>query len=304
MRNGPGAAPRPTPRWAGPGDQLRSWTGIVRAELSKMVVWKAAWFVGVLAAAASIASAIWYWKDGLVPFPGEPAFTRADVVATMASTVRSSGVVVFVAILLGTLVGSAEWRQRTWAWAFERRPGRTSVIVAKFVAAGIGGGLLAVGGLFLGALVGSFHLERSGAALSAHHVPGGANLGLLWADTLRAVPTEAFACGSMAMLWCGIGLLVRSEALAVLLAVVYPIGVERFLASDVPAVARFLPEWAIQSVAAMPNGFSFTTAAGDAAAGATPVTPLAGIGGAAAVLVALAVVGAAAWLALRRRAIT
>jgi ABC-2 type transport system permease protein len=141
----------------------------------------------------------------------------------------SFGVPLVVALLLGVLAFTQEFRYGTVTSTYLGEPRRARVLIAKWVSQGVASALVTCATLALavilgGALIGS----RDGEV----------------AFSARFWQTVAFACMVMAAysaIGVAVGVLVRNQVLAIVAVLVWMLVVEWLVVPSLPSVGRFLP---------------------------------------------------------------
>lgn len=172
----------------------------------------------------------------------------SPTVATYHGVVQFGFLAIYAAALIGAVAGTSEWSARTWSATFLLETQRSRVVLAKCIAAAVGGALLAllatlmvtVGSSLGGSAVDQLQLLRSAA---------------------DALPALVVASALISVLWHVVGLLIRHPLAAVGLCVGEVFVVARLLAQSAPAAARWLPEFAVQGISAAGTGMSYQNAA-------------------------------------------
>ncbi|PRI11229.1 ABC transporter permease [Leucobacter massiliensis] len=218
---------------------------------------------------------------------GLPPQDTADLVY---STVSALGYA--VPLLLGALMATGEMRHRTLALTFVLEPRRGIVLLSKTIVL-LGFGIL----LGIAGLAGAF-----GAGATVLAATGGDPMldsGETWLLALRVLG----AIGLWAIIGFGIGVLVRNQAFAIVLALVFTQFVEPVLRTGAQfwewsaQIAKFLPGAATDAFVGASVMSSMSNAGAGAASGVEPL----GIGAGLLVLLAYAVLTVGAGWALRWR---
>ncbi|HEX2132405.1 MAG TPA: ABC transporter permease subunit [Actinophytocola sp.] len=194
-------------------------TALIAADLRKVTATRSTWLLVALAGV---------FCAGFVAL--EVLVYDVDVV----SVYSMAGQGYLVAMIVGILMVAGEYRHRTMTWAFLVTPRRGRVITAKLVAGGVVGLAIGVLAAVVTVPLAVILLSLEGTPLFAPEVP----LALLG------------AVGGTA-LWCvfgaSVGALVRNQAAAVAVALVWTFYVEWFLVMLVPAVGRWTPSGAARA---------------------------------------------------------
>ncbi|WP_214326792.1 hypothetical protein [Nonomuraea sediminis] len=161
-----------------------------------------------------------------------PLFARGDMAASAGSSVNAitipSDVLLYVMMVIGVLIATADLRSGTLRVASVMVPWRGRLLAAKFTAAAAAGLVVALAGLVLGYLGGLLGAPGAYSPLS-----GGGAVVLL--SILLAVPLAA-------VLGTAFGLLLRSTAAAVAALLIWALGVEQVLLFILPSsVSAYLP---------------------------------------------------------------
>lgn len=263
------------------------------AELRKVRATKLWWILALVIAAysAMMAGAFVFMFGELAGGAGTPGMPSQTIANLIYSSVATFGYV--VPLLFGALAVTGELRHRTLGLAFLFESKRSVVLASKTItvlAVGLGLGIAGVAGAMA-------------AALPLFNATGGDPMlgtGETWALIARVV----VAIGLWSVLGLGIGVLVKNQAFAVVLALVFTQFVE-----PVARMAAQFWEWTAQVAKFLPG------AASDAFVGASVMNSLAsvdpsaaageatslGIWAGLAVLVAYALVAVAAGWLLRWR---
>ena len=232
---------------------LRKAAGLVRGEVRKAAHDRWTWvavalgMVGAGTAAGILASRF------LAGGPIAAAVARSSVASSLAGQVRAAMVAELAAALFGVGVGTSEWRARTWTTTAALEPRRLRTAVAKLVTVAVGGALVTLVGLVVAAGVASAWVPSAAAVFARQHVGGAPTIAQLWRAAASAAGPLAAAGAALACVWALVAFLVRIATLTTALAVAELVGGSRLLAESAPHLARFLPEWAVQGVAAPPS---------------------------------------------------
>jgi len=147
----------------------------------------------------------------------------------------SSGTV--LVLVLGILIMAGEIRHNTATSTFLVSPDRRRVVGAKLMASSLVGAGLAVAASLL-------TLAIALPWLAAKDVP----VDILSADVGLVLLGAVAATGLYGLVGVGLGSLVRNQTAAVVVALVWVMGVESILVNFVPAVGRWLPGGAVASL--------------------------------------------------------
>lgn len=280
---------------------LRKAAGLVRGEVRKAAHDRWTWvavtlgMVGAGTAAGILASRF------LAGGPIAAAVARPSVASSLAGQVRAAMVAELAAALFGVGVGTSEWRARTWTTTAALEPRRLRTAVAKLVTVTVGGALVTLAGLVVAAGVASAWVPSAAAVFARQHVGGAPTIAQLWRAAASAAGPLAAAGAALACIWALVAFLVRIATLATALAVAELVGGSRLLAQSAPHLARFLPEWAVQGVAAPPSS-SFPLSFADVAVSGDHSVATLSVSVAACDLVVVVGVLAVASVAVLRRA--
>lgn len=263
------------------------------SEYRKVTATKMWWILAlVLAAYSALMAAVFAWIFGIAMeevtggSPVDPAHAAAMVYATPATF----GYV--IPLLLGTILATGELRHRTLGLAFIAEPKRGIVLTAKTLV------LLLFGAIV--ALLGTAAALAAGAALLSQGGGPGLDDTSVWAVIARVI----VALAVWAVIGFGLGLLVRNQAISIVIALVFTQFLEPMLRTAAmfwepgASIGRFLPGAATDAFV----GASVMSdmASLDASVPSGQVEPL-GIWGGLAVLVAYAVVAVVLGWVLRWR---
>lgn len=213
-------------------------TALVRAELRKVLSTRLWWglLIGALAFSA-LQSGVTSGFSGVEAGPGQPALPgleTAEAVRSVYPLSMVTGTYMF-ALVLGITGMTGEYRYQTITSTFLVSPRRARVVVAKILAHALVGAAFAVAGLLAVLVVG-------GTVMSLR----GYDLGL---DAERLWPTMGLAVLAIAI-WTvvgiGVGTLIRSQVVAIVLALLFTFLIEPLVslaaaAAGLDEVARWLP---------------------------------------------------------------
>lgn len=222
--------------------------------------------------------------------PGAPELPAQDAANMVYSSVSTFGYV--VPLLLGALAATGELRHRTLGLTFTLEPRRGLVLLSKTL-------VLVVFGVALGA-AGLIGAVGAGAGVTA--ATGGDPM-LGSPESWAVIGRVLAALGIWAIIGFGIGVLVRSQAIAIVIALVFTQFVEPLLRTGAQfwewsaQVAKFLPGAATDSFVGASVMSSLSSLDPSAPQGSSALGIWAGL----AVLVAYAAVSIAAGWALRWR---
>jgi ABC-type transport system involved in multi-copper enzyme maturation permease subunit len=222
--------------------------------------------------------------------PGAPELPAQDAANMIYSSVSTFGYV--VPLLLGALAATGELRHRTLGLTFTLEPRRGLVLLSKTLVVVVFGVVLGAAGL-IGAV-------GAGAGVTA--ATGGDPM-LGSPESWAVIGRVLAALGIWAIIGFGIGVLVRSQAIAIVIALVFTQFVEPLLRTGAQfwewsaQVAKFLPGAATDSFVGASVMSSLSSLDPSAPQGSSALGIWAGL----AVLVAYAAVSIAAGWALRWR---
>ncbi|MEU4579837.1 ABC transporter permease [Nonomuraea sp. NPDC023979] len=200
---------------------------LVRAELIRM---RASRSVITLAVVAPVFCALWVFVQVIVP-----AVSDAGRVANVYNMAQQAYV---FTMILGILGMAGEFRHRTITWSFLVTPRREQVVVAKLIAYGLAGLVVAL----LSAVA---TLVAGLALLSAYGHPA------LTADVLWVLAGAVLSTTLYAPLGVALGALVRSRLVAVVLAALMFMYGDGMLGWLAPDVFRWLPTGAARALGGM-----------------------------------------------------
>jgi len=241
---------------------------LVAAETRKLTtVWTTAIITAVGLLLVAIGAAFFVFES---EFSG--AFVGSD--AQVAATIDQIGGMNVIALIVGLLSVTTEFRHETIGRTFQLTPSRTRVVATKMlVGAGYGVAFFLLGSVVVAAL-----LLLSGAELE------------LGAETLRSLWQGPVGLALMAVFGVAVGALLRSQVVAVALMLIYVFVIESLFVQFLPAVGRWLP---FQALNAMFVSEELTAGMGETAA---PLAPMVGL----AVFVAYGLAAATAAIVLMR----
>jgi ABC-type transport system involved in multi-copper enzyme maturation permease subunit len=142
----------------------------------------------------------------------------------------AAGIGSIFSLCLGVLGSAGEYRHGTITWPLLAAPRRWPVLLAKVAAHGLAG--LAFGAVAVVAV-----LLVAGPWMAARH----AGFSFGDDDVLEVLGGSILACGLTAVIGVALGLLVRHQAIALLIGVGWMLLVDQVVPSAVPEVGRFLP---------------------------------------------------------------
>ena len=203
-------------------------TRLVRAELLKLRTTRAA--AGVLALTVAVTALIMTTVVLLAGRPGQPAVDSALLTDLV---VVAKGPLVVLALILGVLAMSGEFRHGTATPTFLVTPQRGRVVAAKVVALALAGVALAAASAVVALGIGLPWLRSEGVEVAVGADAGARLLGLAATSALHAV------------LGVGLAALVRNQLVAVAAGLLW-MRVEDLLPAVLnrPRLGRWLPEGA------------------------------------------------------------
>jgi len=203
-------------------------TRLVRAELLKLRTTRAA--AGVLALTVAVTALIMTAVVLLAGRPGQPAVDSALLTDLV---VVAKGPLVVLALILGVLAMSGEFRHGTATPTFLVTPWRGRVVAAKIVALALAGVALAAASAVVALGIGLPWLRSEGVEVAVGADAGARLLGLAATSALHAV------------LGVGLAALVRNQLVAVAAGLLW-MRVEDLLPAVLnrPGLGRWLPEGA------------------------------------------------------------
>jgi ABC-2 type transport system permease protein len=141
--------------------------------------------------------------------------------------VTNTGFALLVAAVSGAIVSSGEFRHKTITDTYLDQPGRVRVMLAKVVAAGIGGAVTGAAAAAVATGVGL--LSAKGPVL------------LTGADFVRYAAGAVVGAALLAGIGCVAGSLIRGQVGAVIAVFIWCLAVEQILGGLSKSAARFLP---------------------------------------------------------------
>jgi len=242
---------------------------LVAAETRKLT---SVWTTAIITAVGLLLIAI---GAGFFVFESELSGEFLGTDAQVAATVDQIGGMSVIALIVGLLSVTTEFRHETIGRTFQLTPSRTRVVTTKMLVGAVYGiaffvlGLVAVGVVLL----------ASGADLE------------FGAETVRSVRQGPVGLALMAVFGVAVGALLRSQVVAVALMLIYVFVIESLFVQFLPGIGRWLPFQALNAMFA-----SEELAAGMGADVGAPLAPMVGL----AVFVAYGVVAATAAIVLMR----
>lgn len=217
------------------------------AEIRKLRTTRTTWAVTAVALALVVLQ-VWF-VIFFTAFTGPWTGTPRDI----ADAIDQVSVTFPIALVVGVLSMTTEFRYGTIGRTLQLTPSRTRVIVAKIVA-GAGYALLLtlLGLVIVGAMVGLAAL-RTDVTLT------------LGGEVGRALWQAPVGLALVTMLGVALGALLRSQVLAITVSLVWVLLVEQLLLQFLPRIGQWLPFSALQAMfvseemrAAMPEGATLT----------------------------------------------
>lgn len=242
---------------------------LVTAETRKLTtVWTTAIITAVGLLLVAVGAAFFVFES---EFSG--TFVGAD--GQVAATIDQIGGMNVIALIVGLLSVTTEFRHETIGRTFQLTPSRTRVVATKMlVGAGYG-----VAFFLLGLVVVAALLLVSGADLE------------LGTETWRSLWQGPVGLALMAVFGVAVGALLRSQVVAVALMLIYVFVIESLFVQFLPSVGRWLP---FQALNAMFVSEELTAGMGGEAG--APLAPMVGL----AVFVAYGLAAATAAIVLMR----
>jgi ABC-2 type transport system permease protein len=142
-----------------------------------------------------------------------------------------------LALVLGIIVITGEFRHRTVTPTFLAEPRRGQVVASKMASAAGAGLVLAAAGGFAALVVGF-----------AFVAGGDGSVGTMLGEFGRTFPGVAGACVLYALYGLGLGSLVRNQVVALVIGLAFGFVVEPIIEAVLPAVGKYLPARAAQSL--------------------------------------------------------
>lgn len=210
-------------------------TGLLRSELRKLTSGRAVLVLTLFALVLTAAQASFgLFSDFSGPFTGSERQLADAVAAVGGATV--------IALVVGILSMTTEFRHRTIGRTLQLDASRTRVLAAKLVVAVLYAVVLVALALAVVAAMVAVALAREGVDAT-------------WGpDVTRAVWQAPVGYGLNAMLGVAIGALLRSQVVALTLSLVWLFVVETLVFFLAPSVARYLPFTALEALFADSSG--------------------------------------------------
>jgi hypothetical protein len=165
-----------------------------------------------------------------------------------------------LALVLGVLIITGEYRHKTVTPTFLAEPRRDRVVAAKFTTA-FGGGialgvLTMVTGLIVGLILVALKLHSCVTAISLAGVQQGlsqaacraqhgvyfvASTHSLWHDWSRIAPGVILGTGLFAVYGLGLGALLKNQVVGVIVGLIFTLVVETIVAAIWPTIGEYLP---------------------------------------------------------------
>lgn len=159
----------------------------------------------------------------------------------LSAALASPDYALILAMVLGAVIASGEFRHRTATWTYLAAPARARVLTAKCAAA------LAAGALFgLAASVANTAVGLSFVAAHGYHLALGPE------TIIRYAAGDTLACALVTALGVGAGTLIRSQIAAVITVFAWSFLIEGILGALTASVAAYLPYQAAISLAGAP----------------------------------------------------
>jgi ABC-type transport system involved in multi-copper enzyme maturation permease subunit len=209
------------------------------SEWRKVTTTKMLWVLAVVGIGYSVVNAGTLVLLGAELFPGLPTtgeqsmLLDPDYITTLIAQVSSAATFV---LILGIIAVTGEYRHMTITSTFLAAPHRGRVLVAKMGLYGILGALIA---LVATAIVTIVVLA---ALLPFDHAP------LTASSVLTVLVGAVFGFALYAIVGVSLGALIKSQIAAIIIALVWVLLVEALVGLAFPAVSRWLPGGALQSV--------------------------------------------------------
>lgn len=213
---------------------------LLRSELVKITSTKMWWIMFVVGAAlTALGTASLLWASGMTdpstgePLPGVPALSDPGAMRNLLATMGSAQV---VALILGILGFTAEYRHGTITDTFLTEPRRGLLITAKALAYALTGVLLAVVTSAVSlALILVMLPSREHAAIEAN-------------DVLLVFAAVVLTYVLYAILGVALGALVTNQIAAIVIAVLWVLLIESLIVTIWPDVGKWLPGGAASGV--------------------------------------------------------
>jgi len=218
----------------------------VHAELKKFrTIWSTWLILGITAfLVGALTSVIAFAPHGrgrrAVLFPAQGTARWFD---SIFSTLSIS---LTLALVLGILCMTGEYRHKTITPTYLAEPRRGRVVISKLLASGVGGAAVAVAGGAV-ALVFGFGVVGGGIG----------TVGRMLTEYRHVFPGVLVAAILYALYGVGLGALLKNQVVAIIVGLGVTVIVEPILVGVVPSVGRWLPGQladALQSVTASANG--------------------------------------------------
>lgn len=197
-------------------------TSLIAAELFRAVRTRSLWIVAAAGVAVSLVFTVLAVEVFLAPDPDAQGIRDTYSMASQAY---------LLAIMLGILVMTNEYRHQTITSAFLITPRRGRVITSKLAACGVMGLVLGVAAAAASGLL-------TAVMLAAEGIPAWAT-GVGWVLLGSVVVT-----GMWAVFGAALGALIHNQVAAIVLAVVWFFYIEWFLIMLTPEVGRWMPSGA------------------------------------------------------------
>jgi hypothetical protein len=170
-----------------------------------------------------------------------PSLTTAD---GLRDNLASSGFALLIAILLGVVIASGEFRLKTATDTYLDQPDRGRVLTAKAIAAAVAGAVLGI----------AVAATATGIALGFAASRGGGTLALSDPTIARYAGGAVIGSALLAAIGAGVGSLIRHQTGAIIAVVAWGLVVELVVGATVTAVGRFLPYTAAAMMSGDANG--------------------------------------------------
>ncbi|HMK63475.1 MAG TPA: hypothetical protein VK386_07635 [Acidimicrobiales bacterium] len=220
---------------------------LVRSEVFKLrTVWSTWLLVGLTAVLIAGLSAL----VGLVPHHRAVNFPAKGTAAWFDVLFSVMGLAVDLALVLGAIMITSEFRHKTVTPTFLAEPRRGRMAAAKLIVA-LGGGLALV---IVAGMVGLVYgLASVAAGVGGSAVVPGATMGTMLTEFRHVWPGLAAAAVLFGAYGVGLGALLKNQVVTIVVALVALAVVEPIVGTAVPSVGRWLPGYAamaLESVAA------------------------------------------------------
>lgn len=144
--------------------------------------------------------------------------------------VSNTGFALLTAAAFGTIVSSGEFRHKTVTDTYLDQPDRIRVMLAKIVAAIVGGAVFGIVAADIATMAGRMTVSMKGDVIV---LSGG--------DIARYAAGAVLGSALLAAIGCVLGSLIRSQVAAVIAVFVWCLAVEQILGGLSASAARFLP---------------------------------------------------------------